>query len=274
MVIDIHTHIFPDKIAEPALKKLSGIIGIEPGMNGTAEGLLASMEGAGIDTGVVLPVVTDVRQFDSIFRFAVLINETYGYFTDRGAHNRLISLAGIHPDDPDLKDHLRLIAEEGFTGVKIHPNYQDVMFNDIRYKRLLSMTSELGLFVLVHTGWDPVTPGIDYCTPDMVLDVMKDVSPKDMVLAHLGCKENYTEAEEKLCGLDLYLDTAFSMVRVSEEQFARMVIKHGADKILFGTDAPWTHQDEAVRCLRENKLVSEEAKEMIFSENAAGLLKI
>lgn len=56
MIIDMHSHIFPEKIASRALDKLSSIIKIPPSMNGTISGLMDSMEKSGVDLSVVLPV--------------------------------------------------------------------------------------------------------------------------------------------------------------------------------------------------------------------------
>lgn len=65
-VVDFHTHIFPDKIAEKTVAHLQAVGKTQAYTNGTASGLLASMEDADVDCSVVLPVVTSVTQFDSI----------------------------------------------------------------------------------------------------------------------------------------------------------------------------------------------------------------
>lgn len=269
MIIDFHTHIFPDKIAERAISRLTAVINQDPTINGCAEDLRASMKKAGIDISVVLPVVTDIKQFDSILRFASFINETYASVQEQ----RLLSLAGIHPDDPDFKSRLALIKREGFAGVKLHPNYQNVEFNDIRMKRLLYAASEIGLPVITHAGYDPYTPDHEFCTPDMILDVLEDVAPENLILAHLGSNENYDEADEKLCGRNVYLDTAYSITRVSEAQLIRMIRRHGADKILFATDCPWAEQKTCVDVLKKSALTDRE-KELILSKNAGRLLGI
>ena len=59
MIIDIHTHTFPEKIANIAVKKLSSSGHIPYFSNGTVVGLKASMQKAGIDYSVVLPVATN-----------------------------------------------------------------------------------------------------------------------------------------------------------------------------------------------------------------------
>lgn len=270
MIIDFHTHIFPDKVAASAIPHLASIIDLVPSMNGTLDGLRESMERSGIDVSVVLPVVTAPKQFDSILHFASAVNEKWA----ENDSAKIISLAGIHPDSPDYKQQLQLIAREGFKGVKIHPNYQGMHFDDIRYKRLIYAASELGLAVLTHAGFDPVTPDEVFCSPDMILDVLKETAPTRLILAHMGSNENYEESLDKLCGQNVYLDTSYSIMHMEEELFVKMVRTHGADKILFGTDAPWTDQKASAEHLQNISGLSEEEKKKILSGNARYLLGI
>ena len=268
MIIDFHTHIFPDRIAAAALTKLSDVIHLKPSMNGTIDGLRASMEHSGIDLSVILPCITDPHQHDSIIRFASFINENYSQISGP----RLISFAGIHPDADNYKEKLLSIKHEGFKGVKIHPNYQGRHFDDIRYMRILYTASELDLCVLTHAGSDPYTPEEDYCTPDMILKVVHDVAPTRLILAHMGSNEHYQESEEKLCGQNVYFDTAYSILHMAPEQLERMIHFHGTDRILFGSDAPWAHQKDCAERMASLKTLLPEEKEKIFSGNAATLL--
>lgn len=268
MIIDFHTHIFPDKVAEKAIPNLSSIIHLTPSMNGTINGIQSSMEKGGIDISVILPIVTTPHQFDSILRFAVHVNETCA----EGAGPRLISFASVHPLADDYKAQLHLIKNEGFKGIKLHPNYQGMHFDDIRYMRIIDTASELGLSILTHAGYDPYTPDEEFCSPDMILRILDEVAPPRLILAHMGSNEHYTESEQKLCGGSAYFDTAYSIMHMPEEQFVRMVHLHGADRILFGTDAPWTSQKECAERLMSFTGLSEKEKQMILSENAGLLL--
>ena len=270
MIIDTHTHIFPDKIAGSALHKLSEVIGLNPGTNGTYDGLRASMDEAGIDVSLILPVVTSPHQFNSILRFAVFLNENFSECEGP----RLISFGGIHPECSDYKVLLRQVKNAGLKGIKLHPNYQNTDFNDVRFKRIIYAASELGLIVLTHTGFDPYTPGHEYCTPDMILDVLKDVAPPKLILAHMGSNENYQESMEKLCGQNVWLDTAYSILRMPENELVRMIHMHGADKVLFATDSPWAGQKEAVEHFKNLSGLSEKEKEQILWGNGAALLGI
>lgn len=270
MIIDFHTHIFPDKVAAKAIPKLASVIQIPPSMNGTITGLKASMEQAGVDLSIVLPVITDPAQFESIVRFAVQINEAFQ--TESGP--QLLSFGSVHPASDHYKDELFLLKREGFRGLKVHPNYHGTHFDDIRYMRLLYTASELDLIVVAHTGYDPYTPDEIFCSPDMIVRVLDEVSPRNLVLAHMGNNEGYQESMAKLCGRDVYMDTSYSLMHMPEDLFTQMVHTHGADKVCFASDAPWTSQKEIAEKLQSLTCLSKEEKSMILSGNARRLLKL
>ena len=50
MIIDFHTHIFPDKIAGATIEKLSKASDSPAYTDGTKDGLKRSMEESGVDT--------------------------------------------------------------------------------------------------------------------------------------------------------------------------------------------------------------------------------
>ncbi|MDR1692973.1 MAG: hypothetical protein LBR72_06400, partial [Oscillospiraceae bacterium] len=64
MTIDFHTHIFPDGLAERAMRSLTESIGglYRPVHDGTLGGMLARMDEWGIGLSVVQPVVTKASQ--------------------------------------------------------------------------------------------------------------------------------------------------------------------------------------------------------------------
>ena len=66
MIIDFHTHTFPDSIAARAVDSLSKEAHIVPYTDGTVSGLLNSMDKGGIDMSVLLPVATASSQVESI----------------------------------------------------------------------------------------------------------------------------------------------------------------------------------------------------------------
>ncbi len=261
-MIDFHTHIFPDKIAGKTLEFLSSRCKTIPFTDGTADGLKQSAEESGMDISVALPVVTNPAQFKSINRFAAQFLE-----------GRILSFGGIHPESADYKAELRELKNIGFKGIKLHPAYQETMFNDIRYKRIVSYASELGLIITVHGGYDPGYPDCIYCTPQMAAEVIDEVCPEKMVAAHMGGFKCWDDVERFLVGKQVYLDTAVVFGVINDMQFVRIAREHGVDKILFATDSPWSGQAESVAYLKSLPL-SEDEKQKILDENARKLLTL
>lgn len=246
-MIDFHTHIFPEKIADKTIDSLSKTCRITPYTNGKQDGLRRSTEESQIACSVILPVATAPRQFDSIHRFALQFME-----------GELLSFGSIHPECEDYKEKLHWIKENGFKGIKLHPDYQNAYFNDIRYKRILACASELDLIVVTHAGLDPLSPDDIHCTPKMVEEVLDEVRPQKLVLAHMGGNGLADEVEQILVGRDVYFDTSYVLDKMDPVQFLRMVRNHGAEKILFGTDSPWGGQKEFVEVLQQLPLTEQE----------------
>ena len=122
MVIDIHTHIFPDKLAATTIPKLEGMSHTRAFVDGTAAGLRASMERAGVDVSLVLPVATNPRQ-------VVHVNDSSARINDQGPETGIYSIGrvtaqavplalGIVPAGMEAKVAARLndvVVEDGYT---------------------------------------------------------------------------------------------------------------------------------------------------------------
>ena len=267
MIIDFHTHIFPDRIAQKTIDHLSEKGGIPPFSDGTVKGLLDRLCEADADIAITLPVLTNPAQFDSVNRFAAEINESFS-----NKERKLISFGGIHPDCEDLDAKMRYIKECGFLGVKIHPDYQGTFIDSEGYVKILEAAKEYDLIVVTHSGVDcgfldmPVR-----CTPERVLKLIKKVPYSKFVLAHYGANEMFDEVYDKLCGEDVYFDTAYILRFIGKEQFEKILRKHGEDRILFASDSPWSDIKNDVDILRSFNL-EKSVEDKIFYRNAMKLL--
>lgn len=262
MIIDFHTHIFPEKIVEGTIAKLEQGSGIKACTDGRLQGLLASMDRGGVDCSVILPVVTAPKQFQGINRFSQEINQEEQERMIREGRTlpRLLAFGGLHPHSEDCKAKLRELKDRGFKGIKLHPDYQGVFFNDIRYKRIVEYASELDLAVVVHAGMDIGLPDPVHCTAEMCAEVLKETQAHKLVLAHLGGWQRWNQVEELLVGKPVYFDTAFIQSYIERDQFERIVKNHGSDKIMFATDSPWMDQEVAVKWLEDSNLSEEDRK--------------
>ena len=265
MIIDFHTHIFPEKIAGKTIESLETLSGIKASTNGTLEGLLASMERTGVDMSVIMPVATKPSQMESINAYAKEICDMYP--------GKLISFGGIHPDCENYKSELNHINELGLKGIKIHPDYQRVMIDDVRFMNIIEYASELGLVILTHAGIDIGLPEPVHCPPQKMRKVIDKIKPEKMIVAHYGGWKQWQEVYEYLAGENVDLDTAFTFDYIEKEMFLKILQKHGEDKILFATDSPWSHATRDIQAVN-NMPLADSIKQKIFSENAKKLLQI
>ncbi len=278
MIIDFHTHTFPPSIAAGALSKMSGMSHTVPFSDGTSEGLIASMKEAGIDLSVLLPVATNPLKVSAINDRA-----------DPEIRQGLLSFACIHPDMEDAVGEIKRVAERGFRGIKLHPVYQNVDLDDLRYLRILHAAGEREMIVVTHTGLDIGFPGVVRCSPLQARRALLQVPGVTMVLAHMGGWKNWDEVVDRLGDTSAFLDTAFSLGAVTpvsadaytaeeaqmltNEHFCALVRAFGSHRVLFGTDSPWSRQRTEVEAIRALPLTEEE-KQNILCHNAKRLLKL
>ena len=263
MIIDFHTHIFPDGIAPKTIPFLEQRSGVKANTDGMLKGLLLAMEQSGVDLSVVHPVVTKPSQFESVNTFAKYVNDT--------CEGKLLSFGGIHPDCEDYKEKLDYIKSLGLPGIKLHPDYQGVFIDDVRYMNIIEYADELGLMILTHAGVDIGLPEPVHCPPDRMRRVIDAIGPKKLIVAHMGGWSQWEQVCEYLVGTDIYLDTAFCMDYISQEMFCKIWEKHGKDKILFATDSPWGEAGKTIKQLKEMPLSGEEIED-ILANNAKKLL--
>lgn len=262
MIIDFHTHLFPDKLAGGTLEKLSAIAESPYYTNGTVRGTKEKLEEWGISKAVVMHIATRVGQMQKINDFAASIQD-----------ETLLCFGTVHPDDEGAIAELHRIKQMGLKGVKLHPDYQGFFVDDEKMFPIYEAICELGLPVLFHTGFDPLSPDVVHASSKAVSAVCKKFPDMTVIAAHMGGLNRYDESLKYLVGENLYLDTSMSSRYCSKKEFAQMVKEHGTDKILFGTDLPWSTPDFELELIDELDLTFAE-REQILCKNALHLLNI
>ncbi len=275
MVIDFHTHVYPDKIAEKTIRTLmDSAPDVKIYTKGTLNALLESMKNAGIDKSVILPVATRKGQFDTINKFALELNRTY---------KNLVSFGGIHPDDDNIEEKIKFLKDNGFKGAKIHPDYTDTFIYDERYIKIIKECAKQGLKIVTHAGADPAFDTI-HCRPEKARQVLEKIHAETgteepfMIFAHLGGIRVHEDVKKYLLGSNCYLDISCSFSELgswcdtTEKEVAEVIKIHGADKILFATDSPWNDQKAYLEHFRSMKELSDTEKELILYQNAEKIL--
>jgi len=261
MIIDFHTHAFNNEIAPRALENLSkNGGGVLHYTDGTISGLIASMDEAGIDRSVLLPIATKPSQQSRINDWAQSVSG-----------ERVISFGTVHPDAPDAIDELERLAAMGVKGVKFHPDYQHFYVDEARMKPIYECIARLHMITVFHAGVDIGLYPPAYCTPERLAHILPLFDGAPVVAAHFGGYMLWEQVLFHLCGKPLYLDTAYSFSHIPPRLAQRIIEKHSPEKILFASDSPWASQRYELLYLK-NIARNEEELEMIAGRNAEKLL--
>ncbi len=260
MVIDFHAHCFTDSIAGNAVTRLEKQAGIQSVAGGTATALRAHMKQAGVDISVVLPVATKPSQVPAINRWAVEERD-----------ESLVFFGAVHPDDPEFEVAVHFLVENGIKGVKFHPDYQRFYPDETRMFPLYELLRDAGLIVVFHAGIDIGYPCPVYCTPLMLRHVIDNFPGLRVVAAHMGSHALWRDVEELLVGQSVYLDTSYSYYLLQKDAMERMIRRHGAENVLFGTDYPWRSAKDEIPIIRSLDLPAQDIDKILYS-NALNLL--
>ena len=257
LIIDVHTHIFPQKIAANAVKGISKFYDYPCYGDGTLEGLVRCGDEAGISRFVAHSVATTPGQMRHINEFIMGAHDAYP--------DRVIPFAALHPDVPGLEERVEEIIAQGFAGVKLHPDMQQFQIDEPRSLRMLRLL-EGRLPVLIHTG----DKRYDNSGPLRILHVREELPKLTMICAHLGGWSEWEKAAALLPGHDLYVDTSSSLHALTPERAAEIIRAYGVENVLFGTDFPmWTPDMELEKFYRLP--LTDAERELILGKNAERL---
>lgn len=259
-IIDFHTHAFPDTLAARAVSHLEGEGNIKAYLDGTLASLLGSMEANEIECAVVCSIATKPDQFAPILNWSRQI-----------ASRRIVPLPSIHPKGPDPVGKARLVAQAGLPGIKLHPYYQDFQLDDPSLFHFFRVLEHMGLLVVCHTGFDMAFPRDRKADPVRIVRLLDKVPNLKLVTTHTGAWEDWDEVERHLLGKPVYMEISMSLETLAPERAREMLMAHPEDRILFGTDSPWSSQAETLRLFRALDL-GPERERLMLQQNARALL--
>ncbi len=266
MIIDFHTHAFPDTLAPRAMEKLAAACGLTPQHDGSTCSLLKLMDVCGAERSVVLSIATNAHQEPSVNRFAV------GLLSEK----RLIPFGSVFPGSETWEEQLRFLSESGIKGIKLHPEYQNFDLDSDKALPIYALCGELGLIVSFHSGHDAAFDTPIRTGPRRINRVCAMFPQTTFIAAHFGGYDLWEETADELnFHENLYLDTSMTRTAAKAQPttLRRLVGKHGVEHILFGSDAPWENPRDSLEGLRSLEL-SEASMRKILCENAIRLLKL
>lgn len=267
MIIDFHTHIWPEKIASRAVeilvKESNGIY--PPVTNGTVTGLLKNMQSWNINYSVLQPVVTKESQVESTNLWVAETQNKY--------KNQIVGFGGIWPHSENYKSQIDFVKSLGLKGIKFHPEYQYFIIDESKFLKIYDYALSKDLILLFHAGFDPAFPAPYKSTPAQFAKIVDSMKGGNIVAAHLGGSEQWDLVAKDLCGKNIYFDTSMGFDFYTEEQFLKILKNHDSNKILFGTDSPWSNGKSELEKLFSLNL-PEEVKNQIAGLNAKRLLNL
>lgn len=221
------------------------------------ETLLVEMDAAGVD----LAVVSNISSIEN----PEGANDEMAVWARR--HLRLIPLAWVTPgvSRPDkVFDYLGM----GFRGVKLHPTAGKYRADCNAVRPLLDVCREAQVPALFHCASD------EFSTPALIGQVAANYPDVPIILAHMNMFGSARDAMEVAEGsANVYLDTSW----VRPERTLEAVQRVGADRVLWGTDAPLGgeghyRRDRAREYLEQH--VSAMEYEAVMWSNAACLFSL
>lgn len=260
-IIDIHTHIYPDRIARKATESVRNFYQLR-GSNvtdGTVDTLLERGKMAGISQYVVLPVSNAANRVHHINEF--ILEQTK-------EHDCLIGFGTVHADMEDLSEEVDWILKAGLRGIKMHPDSQRFTIDDHRlYPVYDAIQGKLP--VLLHMG----DQRYNYSHPLRLRRVLKMFPKLEVIAAHFGGYSMFDTARELLADMDCIFDISSALMFMEPGQAERYINSYGAERMAYGTDYPlWDPVDEVKR-FQQLKLTDEQF-EQIAHKTAERFLKL
>lgn len=280
MIIDAHTHLFPEEIRknrekffpdEPAFEKLyqspkSRLIGVEE--------MLASMDESRVDKTVIFGFPWKHSKF---FRRH---NDFISQVVDRHP-DRFIGLGCFDPSSTEAADEARrCLQNDRLSGIGELAFYQSGIkkssLNSL--KPIMEICRDRDLPVLIHTN-EPIGhayPGKTPNTMAQIYQLIRTFPQNKIILAHWGGGLFFfslLKKEVKKSLQNVYFDTAASPYLYDLKVYRLAIELVGVEKILFGSDFPLL---SPARYFDEIKVagLSQEEMQLICGGNAAKLFNL
>lgn len=278
MIIDCHTHIFPEKVREDRgafCKRDGGFSSIykdpKSRMVG-AEDLIASMDKSGVDRSVICGFPWSQPDLCS-FHNQYLMASASRY------PNRLIPFISLLFSNPGWSlDELGRTLKGGAKGVGEVAFYLNEMAaQDIHsMKPVLSQMEKQGIPLLLHTNEmiGHSYPGKGRTPLERFYELILSSPNLPVILAHWGGGLPFYELMPEVAKVmaHVYYDTAASPFLYSKKIYAVVREIVGTEKILFGTDFPLVSPRRYFKELEESNL-SKQDREKILGLNFSRLME-
>ena len=248
-IIDIHTHIYPDDIAQKATESVKKFYEIgKAGIIGTESNLLEYGRKAGIDQFVILPVAIRPDRVQ--------------------ANKSFIPFGTVHAAMDGINDEVERLLASGTKGIKLHPDSQRFAIDDPRlYPMYEAIRGRIP--VLLHMG----DKRYNYSHPIKLRKILDLFPGLDVIAAHFGGYSMYDTALELLCDTSCVIDISSSIMFMQPGVPERYINRYGAERIAFGSDFPMFDPAQEVATFLQLNLTDEQ-RQQIAHKTAERILRL
>jgi predicted TIM-barrel fold metal-dependent hydrolase len=151
----------------------------------------------------------------------------------------------VHPDFDRWEDELDRLENAGVKGLNLHPNFQNLAFDDPRLFPIMEAIGSRFAF-LCHVDCErPLEE--NPANPYKLAKLLSMFPAARVIAAHLGGYADGKVALDVLAGKDIWLDTS-NTCRMGDEYTKAIIGKHPFEQLMFGTDYPlFDPAEEVVR---------------------------
>ena len=257
-IIDFHSHIYPEKIAEKAVLSVGEFYGIPMVGEGTVKALLDESKKCGITNHVVHSVAVTASRVEAINDYIA---------SQCKEHSEFFGFGTMHADLEDKIAEVERMQKMGLMGVKIHPDTQKFNMDDERMSELYDYLRENKIPLLIHCG----DYRYDYSHPRRLKKILKEFPGLVAIGAHFGgwsmCDYAYEYLENENC----FVDTSSSYWMLGLKRAKELIRLYGAERVVFGTDFPMWSVSGELNKFYDIKLTEEENR-LILCDNAMRIL--
>jgi predicted TIM-barrel fold metal-dependent hydrolase len=269
MIIDCHTHIFPEEVRkdrEAFCKRDEGFSSIYKDSKSKmigVEDLIASMDGSGIDRSVICGFPWSQPDLCSL-------HNQYLMASASRYPNRLIVFVMLLFSNPDWSGkELDRAVKGGARGVGEIASYHDEMTSqDIHsMKPILTQMEKQGIPLLLHTNETigHSYPGKGRTPLERFYELILSYPNLPIILGHWGGGLPFYELMPEVAkGMThVYYDTAASPFLYSKKIYAIASEIVGVEKIFFGTDFPLISPRRYFKELEESSLSKQDQEKIL-----------
>ena len=291
MIVDCHTHIWqsPDQLGQLDLGNSPRSARKRAARITSEKSAWRSLPAADPDHHWAQSATVDksiVLGFKSRYLHAEIPNRYVSEYV-RKYPQKLIGFAGVDPTEDGVLEEVSAAKEDlRLQGLTVSPANQDFHPADSRAMEVYEAAEKLGMPILVHpSGQFSERSKLDYGRPYLLDEVSRSFQNLRIVIAQLG--QPWIEETITMLGKHPHVFADVSGLLSRNWQAYNALVsayQHGViDKLLFGSDFPYTSADECIEALYSINqlahgtnlpLVPREALRGIVERDALSLLGI